>query len=173
LTGRSGLVKEFAAKLHTEESLSETFFYLVYCYSDKLYDDFKAATPEQKAAMQKHRPEGRRLYDPAKFQGTEEERRLDALLGYLDVIAFHYRRGVLPMRDIAGSMGFHLQAIASRKVIVEYRNTTADTWWDKSSFQKDYKSVAPFGYLDNLLNDFKNFCKDHQNEIDKLKKGRL
>jgi len=43
-----------------------------------------------------------RLYDPSTFQFSEEERRLDALLGFFDILGYHHHRGVVHMQDIAG-----------------------------------------------------------------------
>lgn len=70
--------------------------------------------------LNKDRQEGARRYHPMFFQRSLEERRPDMLLHYFDLIAYHWRRGVLDIKDISGVAGYRLSVIKGRKVIQCY-----------------------------------------------------
>jgi len=169
---RSNYVRELASKIHSQPELSEAFFYLVYTYDNELFKSFKEKGEEARLKLQGERTIGRRLYDPDTFQGSEEERRLDNLLSYFDIIGFHFYRGLIPIDDIAGVLGFHLAALSTREVIKSYREGNPDHW-EKSSFTKDFNSVAPHQYLTEMLAAFAEYCKQHEKLIKSINAKRL
>jgi len=156
---RANLVKDLAAKIYTDKELAETFHSLVYTYDDKKFDAFVVADDSEKRELNSGRVPGTRYFDPETVSGTEEERKLDALLGYLDIIAYHHHRRLIHMRDIAGVLGYHLAIISNRKAVTEYRESIPK-FWSKSKFEKMYgANSVPLRYLDKLLKDYQAFCE--------------
>lgn len=108
------------------------------------------------ANLQDGRKEGSRLYHPEKFQGSEEEKRLDSLLGYFNIVAYYYNRKVLSLNDINGSIGYYLMVMASRRVIKEYMNLIVASWEkheQKQGYAKAYGIEQPLLDLKRLLDD--------------------
>ena len=167
---RATFIKDFISRLYTDKELSQAYHYLVYTYSDSSYKAFKAATPEERIKMQGGRTEGNRFYDPDHFQGGEEERRLDALLGYFDIVGYHYWNGALEIRDIARLLGYHLTILGKRDVVVDYLNAVPN-YWKKVSGRTE--AVGPFRYLTVLLQDFGKFNEDEQSKIKKINERSL
>jgi hypothetical protein len=168
---RAAFIKEYVTKLHTDRDLSEAFHYLVYTYSDPVLDKFLRADPQVREEMQKGRPVGGRLYDPSTFQLSEEERRLDGILGYFDVLGYHYVAGTVSLRDVANVLGFQLAALSRRKVVRDYLNAIPDYW--KKFEGDDPQAVAPFRYLTVLLTDFRKYNKQHSEWIEKINRATL
>jgi hypothetical protein len=160
---KASFIRDYVAQLYTTEQLSQAFHYLVDTYTDAKFDSFRAADEEQRKALQQGRPVGGRLFDPSTFQGTEEERRLDALLGYFDVIGYHYWAGAVEMKEVAGVLGYHLAALATRKVVVEYLEEIEQEW--PGMPYSEVKAVGPFRYMVVLIEDFKVFNKKNQDRI--------
>lgn len=167
---RATFIKDFISRLYTDKELSQAYHYLIYTYNDSIYKKFKSATPEEKDKLQGVRTEGNRLYDPDSFQGGEEERRLDALLGYFDIVGYHYWTGALEIKDIARLLGYHLTILAKRDVIVDYLNAVPN-YWKKVSGQTE--AVGPFRYLTVLLQDFVRFNEDEQGKIKRINERSL
>lgn len=157
---RANLVKDLAAKLHTDRELAETFHILVYGYDDKTYEKYRNADTAQREVMNTGRSVGLRMYDTEQeaLSKTEEERRLDCLLGYVDIIAYHYCKGLIRMHDIAGTLGFHLAIIHSRQAITDYRRSIPGAWGKKYGNVYGHNSV-PLRFLDRMLEDYVLFCK--------------
>jgi len=168
---KAGFIRDYVSKLHIDRELSEAYHYLVYTYNNKLYDRVVDATPEELAKMQESRADGCRLYNVDNFQGSQEERRLDALLGYFDLIGYHYLNGVIGMSDIAGVLGYQLAALATRKVVRNYLNTVPP-YWEETSFSKA-GGVGPFRYLTVLLDDFLEYNKKNRETIQSLNRREL
>lgn len=167
LLQRTDFIREFTTKLYNERELSESFYYLVYLYENNKYKEFKKADEikddVKKKEMQKDKKEGMKFYNPATFQDSEEERRLDVLLGFFNILGYHYHSGIVSIEDIAGVMEFYLVALSTRKVIVEYMEEIIPDNWEKTSFAE--YGDTPYRHLRNLLRDFRKFNKTHkQNE---------
>jgi hypothetical protein len=156
-----------AVGLRTNEELSKTFYYLVYNYTDTKFEEFKNADAPAREILQKGRPEGYHLFDPDLFQGSEEERHLDSLLGYLDVVGYHHYRKIVHIRDIAGALGWQLAYVASRKVVSAYL-TPIPKHWKESSMTRETESVAPFRYLSLMLEELETWNKSHKEKIKNL-----
>ncbi len=157
---RAGLVKDLASKVHTDKELSETFYSLIYLYTNKRYKAYSNSSLAEREDLNKGKKEGLRFFHLDELEGTEEERRLDSFLGYIDIIAYHYTRRLIQMNDLAGVLGFHLATIQSRQAVTEYRESVHKFWNDESKVGKDYGAHAtPLRHLDSLLNDYKAYCK--------------
>lgn len=174
---RASFVKDFVAKLHTDKELSSAFHQLIYTYSNERYEQFKrasSATDDQAIQqLQGNRQVGERLYDPDKFQGSEEERRLDAVLGYFDIIGYHCVTRVVDIEDVAPVLGFQLAALSTRTVIKDYLRSIPE-YWRQSSFSRDAPmAVGPFRYLTVFLDDFREYNAKHQRKIEELNRRSL
>jgi hypothetical protein len=157
---RAGLVKDLASKVHTDKELSETFYSLIYLYTDKRYDAYSRSSRNERDDLNKSKKEGLRFFHLDELEGTEEERRLDSFLGYIDIIAYHYTRELIQMNDLAGVLGFHLATIQSRQAITDYRDSVHKFWNHGSKVGRDYGAHAtPLRHLDSLLVDYKAYCK--------------
>ena len=157
---RANVVKDLASNLYIDTELSETFHYLVYSYDNKTYNKYKDAKEKTRVKMNRDRREGLRFFDPndeAKFEGSEEERRIDSLLGYIDIIAYHYHCGLINIVDIAGVLGYHLATIRKRDAITEYRESIPGFWY--SSYREYGYESDPLRYLDHLLKEYARYCK--------------
>jgi hypothetical protein len=168
---KAGFIRDYVSKLHIDKELSEAYHYLVSTYTNELYERVIVATDAELAEMQGSRGDGCRLYNVKKFQGSQEERRLDALLGYFDLIGYHYLNGVVRMGDIAGVLGYQLSALTTRKVIHNYLDLIPP-YWEKVSFGKA-GGVGPFRYLTVLLDDFIEYNKKNVETIQTLNRRKL
>lgn len=159
---RANLVKDLASKVHTDKELSETFHALIYLYTDKRYDIYSHAPQSERAEQNRNKRDGLRFFTLDELEGSEEERRLDSFLGYIDIIGYHYTRGLIQMNDLAGVLGFHLATIQSRKVIKEYRESVHGFWQSGSRIGVHYGvNAAPLRHLDSLLSDYEMYCRKH------------
>ena len=167
---KATFIKDFVAKLHTETELSQSFHSLVYGFTNSIYEDVRSGKLDPDTST---RPEGLRPFNPDKFQGTEEERRLDALLGYFDIIGYHYHTGAIDMVEIAGVLGYQLAALSTRDVIREYLDSLPKYWAESSFSKRGPKAVAPFRYLTVLLTDFQKFNEKNAHIIESVNRRIL
>ncbi len=170
---RASFVTDYISKYYTEAGLSETFNYLAATYSDDIFKQVleSAKSPDLQKLPQSmftclgelndQRPEGRRFYHPDYFQGSLEEIRLDSLLGYLDVIGYHYVHGLLRMQDITGMIGYQLAVVSSREVIRHYLKESGRSWWERTGIYKDTAVQPPYTYLRILIKEFKAYNLKH------------
>jgi hypothetical protein len=174
---RASFITDYVAKFYIERDLHETFNDLIATYHDDKFEAIKIATSGAAArgmvaafsatsGLQDGRHEGRRFYHPDHFQGSAEEQRLDALLGYLDVIGYQYVHGLVRMADIVGMLGYQLSLVMSRKVITDYLEGTDLRWW-KSTPQSKESAVVPYIYLRALLAGFKQYNVKYQRRLQK------
>lgn len=109
--------------------------------------------------MNESKAEGFRLYHPEYFQWSEEERRLDGLLGYFDVIGYYYHRGFLKMDDIVGSLGWILTVLRAKEVVQRYLRFTDERFQklrEENTIDLSH-ALPPFIYLKRLLDDFERY----------------
>ena len=176
---RAAFLSQYISKIFTNKEFSDTFHYLVYTYEDeyfcrvkmKLKDDGITVESGQKTMFQcldslpfqDGREEGFRFYHPGMFQGSAEERRLDSLLGYFNIIAYYYKKEkLLSMDDIDGSIGYHLTVIGERTVIAEYMRIMEEGW-KKGKFSKKFGMQEPFQDLKDLLRNLTRERKVRRN----------
>jgi hypothetical protein len=167
---KAGFIRDYISQFFLNTELYQTFHELIYTYSDDKFNEIEAITKAQTNLntapkpvfaifdnLQNGRTSGARLYHPAFFQASPEERRLDALLGYLDVIAYYYVKGYLQIEDVIGSLGYFLAIMQARKVIVVYMNVVEEK-------AKEYEKsgiMPPFRYVKHLLNDVAVFNRKY------------
>jgi hypothetical protein len=172
---RASFVTDYISKFYIEPDLHETFNDLIATYPNSKFEAIKKAISDIGATgteaafsattgLQDGRKEGHRFYHPDHFQGSPEERRLDALLGYLDVIGYQYAHGLVRMADVVGMLGYQLSLVMSREVIKQYLEGTDLRWWKSTSLSKE-SALVPYLYLRALLAGFKQFNLKYQNRL--------
>jgi hypothetical protein len=165
---RADLIKEWVSEFFLKPELYMTFHELIYTYRNEIFDKMERIRSEQDLdnkprpvfgpfdSLQEGREAGSRFYHPDLFQRSPEERRLDTLLGYLDVIGYYHHRGLIPIEDIVGSLGFYLALMRNRKAVMRYLEGNKHAWETNQYFQA-YGYVPPFAYLHRLLEDVHAF----------------
>lgn len=180
---RANFVTEYMSKFYTEEELHASFSDLVVGYPDAKFlevdellkkainDPNLKAKPEGMIAaflaiegLQSGRKPGERFYHPDYFQGSPEERKLDVLLGYLDVIGYQYQHGLVKMPDIVGMLGYQLSMVSSRRVIQNYLDGTNRQWWQSTPQSKE-SALVPYVYLRLLISGFKKFNLRYERDL--------
>jgi hypothetical protein len=168
---RAATIREQVSEFHTNEYLQRIFFDLIYTYVDRQYDalkreldaKFPSTDDRQEARRQQgpifgglegggcnhERAVGSRLWHPELFQLSAEEKRLDSLLGYLDVVAYQWSSGVLTLEDVRGSLGYYLEIIAGRQCVKDYFKYITETW-DGTPYGKR-GAPMPYLHLTSLL----------------------
>lgn len=172
---RAAFIKDYVSQFFTNPYLYQTFHELIYTYANPLFnkvDNIKKEKGldelpfEQRPIfdpfmeLQGERQAGSRLYHPAVFQGSPEEKRLDALLGYFDVVGYYRKEGYLRTEDIAGSIGYFLAVMSARRVIHDYLELNRKTWEDEINSTTGVTSVwatPPFAYLRDLLDQIESY----------------
>lgn len=167
----AGLVRSHISELLANTDLHMAFHELIYAYRDETWEAVKAAlpthlgrdvapkTPEMRkqswealAALNEGRSEGFRYYDPDFFQHSPEERRLDSVLHYFDMLAYNRERHLISVEDITGVAGYHLAVIGSRSVIRYYLARNRD-WWEKLPYKQRVGAEEPYRHLRSLLEE--------------------
>jgi hypothetical protein len=93
--------------------------------------------------------EGSRRYHPAFFQGSEEERRLDQVLEYFNMIGSYWTRHLLKDEDIE-PLDSYILLLLDRKAIKYYLDYSARIWQDETEIRRREPAV-PFSHLRGLL----------------------
>lgn len=160
---RAGFIENYISKFFIDETLITTFHDLIYTYDDDTFKQFDCIRIQQEldkekkpifepfSEFQAERKTGSRLYHPRLFQGSTEEMRLDALLGYFNVIAHRYTKGLLRLDDISGSIGYYLIVMHKRIVIREYLNLQESEW--KTGGYEKFGRTPPMKHLRELMRD--------------------
>jgi hypothetical protein len=136
---RATLLRELTTKLYTDAGLYGAYNELVYNYEAATYyavaDAIETNVERQGAALKapvfrggeawqynggQPLVPGKRRFHPFFFQGSPEEARLDALLNYLELVAYHIERGHLSEDEIGVALKEMLTTIAKRPFITEY-----------------------------------------------------
>lgn len=179
---RASFIKDYVSKFFIEDKLYEIYHSLIYNYDNELFEkideiannnlnvDTKTPSFEYFEEFQDGRKEGNRLYHPGYFQGSQEEMRLDTLLGYLDIIGYYYYRRLVKMEDISGSMGQYLAMIGQRKVVSEYLQICKRRWREKTREDPSLtlSAVEPFAYLRRLLAEFEDYNRKTSRKIQQV-----
>lgn len=181
---RAAFIKDYVSQFFTNPDLYQSFHDLIYTYRDSDFEKLEKIRVEQKldskdkpvfdafTPLQGSREIGSRFYHPRLFQGSPEERRLDSLLGYFDVIAYYYAKGYLRIEDIVGSVGYFLAVMKARGVICHYMRLNREAW-NNADYNKEMGVTPPFSYLNRLLDDIKTYNERFVADIEKLQKKRL
>ena len=164
---KTDFIRSYAEGFFTDRELYSAFHELVYQYTDTRYDAIDAAVLEKEkakeingetarpffdfgAGLPQDRKEGMRFFHPRYFQGSPEERRLDMLIGYFDMLGYHHSQGFVSIQDVAGSFGHYLNILSKRKVIKEVRTVYREAIND-SNYAKQNGRIQPFRYFDHLM----------------------
>jgi hypothetical protein len=172
---RATFITEYVSKFYTETELHDSFNDLIATYRDAKFEEIKKAVANARAEsmlaafsatseLQDGRKEGSRFYHPDHFQGSVEEQRLDALLGYFDVIGYQYAHGFVRIADVVGMLGYQLSLVMSREVIKKYLEGTDLRWWNSTSQSKE-SALVPYVYLRALLAGFKRYNIKYQSRL--------
>jgi hypothetical protein len=183
---RAKFLTDYLAMIYTDKDLSGAFHDLVETYSDKIFEQVDQIATAQKAretSEQNNAPvfdifdtiqgprlklEGQRYYHPDCFQGSEEERKLDGLIGYLDIVGYHYYYGLIRMKDLAAVLNYQLAALSSRKVIARYLKASGQGWWGTTAMGGGAGGAPlPYLYFRNLLGDYVTNNEQHQARLTK------
>lgn len=161
---RANFVKDYIAALHINDDLKRTFHDLVYLYKDENFEkihktkeiDLKDAGEvlntfflTGEGEINHNRIEGTRFYHLTNFQGSEEERKLDSLLYYFDVIGYYYEKGLITLTDVNGTIGYFIDCLSSRKCTKTYLELIFTSGKNKP------EAIIQFRYLMKLILDFK------------------
>ncbi len=198
-TQEEKFISDYLSKLYTDKDLSAAFHDLVETYENPKFAQFNERAIAVKAKeerlkrrepifeafddLQGYRKNliGSRYYHPDCFQGSEEERRLDSLLGYLDIVGYHFRHGTIPMKDLAAMLNYQLATLNGRDVIKFYLGVSAsEGWFANTDIQKQSGAVqVPFLYLRNMLVEYQRYnemnrtkLKEDQDDISKRNRAR-
>jgi len=192
---RASFLKEYISQFFTNPEIYKAFHDLVYSYTDDKYGKIQIEALKDQSISQnvkniadllepdklKHIPkpffvngelqgrreEGARFFLPTLCQFSPEERRLDSLLGYFDVIGFYVDRNIVPINQINGSIGYFLAQFKRRQAVQDYIDASIRFWDDevkkdrealkhareekKNHNGKTLYSTAPYFYLQKLL----------------------
>jgi hypothetical protein len=183
----ASFIINYVSKIYTDAELRDSFYTLVDNYDNDLFEQVDAIAVAQslgKRARSEGRPifepflrlqgdrkEGERLYHPTCFQGSPEERRLDAVLGYFDAIGHFHAMKQVSIDLLAQYLNYHLMMLAGRKVIKLYfRITSASEYMSGPDRKMAGNPQIPYFYARKLLLLFRKFNKDHERRIEKERK---
>lgn len=161
---RTSFVRDYISRLFTDEKLYGTFHDLIYTYDDSLFKEVDDLVKEGKSFdhLQGNRKQGSRLYHPKKFQGSEEEKLLDSFLGYLDIIGYYLKRGMISVNDLGGYTRLLIRAVDSREVMRKYRSIYEQEWETVPTYRAKY-GPSPFENIRHLCKE----VKKHESEFEK------
>ncbi len=178
---RARFLTDYLAMIYTDKDLSSAFHDLVETYSNKLFEQVDEIATKEKAMERSEKENapifdifnglqgprlnlnGQRYYHPDCFQGSEEERKLDALIGYLDIVGYHYYYGLIRMKDLAAVLNYQLAALSSRKVIANYLHISGEEWWGTTSMGAGSGGAPlPYLYFRNMLGDYVTYNEQHK-----------
>ncbi len=193
LTSRSDYVRNYLSKFFLNDELNDSFYSLVQEYDRLTWEkvcaelsDYNQSISNKKNksshskknkgawkklnAINKNRKSGTRYYHPAYFQGSEEERRLDRLLGYFDIIAFHVQNNDFPIEDVESLLGYQINAIGSSQPIKHYMEIIEDNWKDNAVYRRRFGNTIPYYHLRQLIHDIHDRRRKAENRMHKLLK---
>ncbi len=168
---RGAFVKDYMAQFFLRPELYQTWHDLIYDYDDDLFEYVDSFVRDQRLREQSRRPiplalnthalpeakkekwSGFNIFHPEIFQGSDEEKRIDALFGYLNVIGYYHARGLLHLRDISGTLGYFLAHMSQRKVVRAYMQIMNEAWEQRGSKHREIYPIPPYSYLEHLLRE--------------------
>lgn len=162
---RANFVKDYIAQFFLNRDLISSFQNLIKEFTREKWRAVEKIVNENKEELDnnpdqiweflkeinKNKSDGERYFHPSYFQGSEEELNLDGILGFFDIIGYHYHRQLVPIEDIVSTVGFYLRAINSNLAIKEYLKIIRERWENDKEFQEAYGLLHTFYYLDRLL----------------------
>lgn len=163
---RASYIKDYAIRFRTDKELSESFHFLIYRYSNHLFDIyFKPASSrtadEQNEldAAQSGLTNDLKFFDPKQTIGSPQERRIDNLLGFFDTVGYDLRRKLLFIPDVSGVFAYHLDHLIQRKIVQAYLKNIEEKWPTLETFHERYIAPIPFKNLRYLLRKYEEHRK--------------
>ena len=167
-TRRGQFVSEYLTKFYLEDALWRTYDELIYRYpaakfnpvdekaikNGKIAEAIEFIKDKNKQHVGGDQPSASCVnhneYHPWLFQFTDEERRLDALFGYLRVIDYYCTKGLISTGEVYRQLGTFLLTIAGRKVVKEYIKVN-DFAWSTRKYRGQMGVDSPMRGVKNLL----------------------
>ena len=78
------------------------------------------------------------------------------LIGYFDLLGYHYAKGFFAIDDVAGSLGHYLNILSKRQVIKKVREIYRDSI-TQPRYSKENGYIRPFCYFDHLMVAVENY----------------
>lgn len=164
---RTDFLRNYAEEFFTNAELYSAFHELVYTYTDADYaevcrliaekesqNEISASTPRpyfvEVLRSLGEASNTNRLFHPKYFQGSPEERRLDMLIGYFDLLGYHYSKGFLSMGDMAGSLGHYLNIMEKRQIVKDMRQIYKDAI-ENPDYVRANGQIQPFNFFEKLM----------------------
>lgn len=179
---RANFVKDYIASFFTNEELARTFQKLIKEFTRGKWDIVETQVKNIQgnvetdkelmwnslSSLNQGRPVGTRFYHPRYFQGSEEELKLDALLGFFDIIGYYQQRGFIDIEDVAFTIGFYVRAIGSNYAVNRYLYEITDRWRQDNAFRNAYGVVDPFAYLTLMIAEIERYDQANINKLQKI-----
>jgi hypothetical protein len=164
---RAAYIKDYALRYRTDKELTESYHYLVYRFGNTLFDAFmldkKARTTQQQKALDEAQlgvAPDLCFFNPKDVIGTQQERRLDNLLGFFNTLGYDLERKLVCIEDISGMFGVQLDHFVQRKIVNEYLLEIEANWPKMESFHDRYNSPVPFTDLRRMINAYIKYRKE-------------
>lgn len=175
---RAAFLKEHATKFFTDRELMDAWFELVEQYDNAIYLAIDQAVVRhgygrplpQSCVDELHyrqrvwnagagRDPRKRFWHPETLPRSPEERRIDSLMGYFDVLAYYWQIGYASLEEMHGLLGTYLGLLNAKRATRDYvRNMQSR--WDAHGFNR-LVSHAPFEHLCKLLEAYeREYQKD-------------
>lgn len=164
---QTAAARDLLLELYKRRELYDSFIELVYHYTDDYWKQVESQAPPSDGTWRPNRrsswrpelpiePPRTKLYHPRYFGWSEEELRLDELLEYFNVIGIQYQRGLIPMRDIAATVGYYLTYIQMRGVVRYYLKLIREQWLHKPALGQNAEPM-PYRPLVLLLAEHRRY----------------
>ena len=163
---RAQFVSSQLTRFYTDEDLWSTYNELVYCYSDKSFEKIDELSIKKgyiKDSIKRFR-RGEYSYEPPLyvdhwdkskyhpwlFQRSDEEKRLDALLGFITGVEYYCAKGLISIPEVYKQMGHHLLILNERKVMKQYFQAN-EFGWQQEAYNRSRGSESPLKGVRDLL----------------------
>lgn len=187
LVQRAEFISGYLSQFYTDADLWETYHQLIYRYWDRDFEEIDDLAEEDKKKMRERienpesyegplppidvtivgtDPASRPTYHPWLFQGSQEEKRIDALIGFLNGVDYYCAKGHVSVGEIYRHMGTHLLTLGSKKVMQSYFEINDEAW--SQGFQKDMGVHPATKRTRNLLD-----CVEAYDDLLTIKKPRV
>ena len=177
---RAEFISRYLSQFYTNSNLWKTYHELVYGYWDKFFkqtdtnieiEKMKEETikriehpesydgplpPMDSKILDRNQSRTGPTYHPWLFQGSEEEGKIDALLGFLNGVDYYCAKGLIGVGEVYRHMGTHLLTLHSRGVMQSYFEIN-DRAWRTDPFRRDMGVEPATKPARNLLSCIKAY----------------
>jgi hypothetical protein len=163
---RASYIKDYAIRFRTDKELSESFHYLIYRYSNHLFEIHSKSANIRTTNEERELDDAQAgltndltFFDPKQAIGSPQERIIDNLLGFFDTVGYDLRRKLLFIADVSGVFSYHLDHLIQRKVVQAYLKNIEEKWPTLETFHERYNAPVPFKNLRYLLRKYEEHRK--------------